>query len=212
MSESAHRDTAALPTADAAGNGIGGFARAALFHYGRLLGNGWHVLEAVAAALQARPDERVLDIGCGTGAFCRAVPGEYVGIDRDPDYIAFARWRWGAPQRSFRTIELAAFGPDSVFDRAIMVNCVHHMSDDAAATLFGQLVRLVRRRFVLADADPEAANSLQAFLLAHDRGRFIRPRAAQRALLEHDFHVVEEGQFRNTPRTAVQTLFVCEPR
>src|SRR5206468_3024017 len=117
-------------------------ARGALFHYGRLLANGPRTLREVRAALDARPDERVLDLGCGSGGFCLAVPGEYVGID----------------------------------------------------------------------PDPEASNGLQAFLLAHDRGDFIRPRARQRALLAGHFAVVREGRFRNSVHTLVQTLFVCEPR
>ena len=66
-----------------------GMVRAALFHYGRVVLNGNRVLHEVRAALGARPDERVLDFACGCGTFCLAVPGEYVGIDLDADYIAF---------------------------------------------------------------------------------------------------------------------------
>jgi SAM-dependent methyltransferase len=150
------------PPSDAAGLSrlaptVARFARAGLFHYGRLLGNGYRVLREVESALAAEADERVLDVGCGTGGNCVAVPGDYVGIDLDPDYVAFAR-------------------------------------------------------LVVVDAEPEASNRLQSFLLRHDRGAFIRPRAAQRRLLAACFAVVAEGQFRNTPHTVVQTLFVCEPK
>jgi SAM-dependent methyltransferase len=212
MIGSAHRDGAALPASSVPAVTARGVARAAFFHYGRVLGNGTGVRRAVAAALQAQPHERVLDVGCGTGGFCLAVPGDYVGIDPDPDYVAFARWRWAAPRRTFYPIELATLPVDAPFDKAMLVNCVHHVSDDAAAAILERLTQLVRHRVVVADLDPDAANRLQAFLIAHDRGHFVRPRAIQRALLARHFRVVDEGRFRNTPHTAVHTLFVCEPK
>jgi SAM-dependent methyltransferase len=184
--------------------------RGALFHYGRLLGNGYRALREVAAALEAAPDESVLDLGCGTGGFCHAVPGDYVGIDLDPGYVAFARWRWGNARRRFEVVDVADLEGQR-FDKAMMVNCLHHLSDAQARAALARLTRLVRRHLVVVDADPEPSNRLQAFLLSYDRGGFVRPRAAQRALLAEHFRVVGERQFRNTPRTLVQTLFVCEP-
>jgi cyclopropane fatty-acyl-phospholipid synthase-like methyltransferase len=184
--------------------------RGAVFHYGRLLGNGYRALREVTAALDATADESVLDLGCGTGGFCLAAPGEYLGIDLDPGYVTFARWRWGTDRRRFEVRDVAELAGRR-FDKAIMVNCLHHLSDAQAHSALDRLTRLVQRRLVVVDADPEPSNRLQAFLLAYDRGGFVRPRAAQRALLAAHFRVVAEGQFRNTPRTLVQTLFVCEP-
>ncbi|HJQ84991.1 MAG TPA: methyltransferase domain-containing protein [Candidatus Binatia bacterium] len=199
--------TEATPPFDARG-----LLRGAVFHYGRLVANGHRTLREVARALDARPDERVLDVGCGTGGFCRAVPGEYVGIDLDAAYVGFARWRWASPRRQFETTALDQLDPRAGFDGAIMVNALHHMSDRDAAAVLARLAVLVRRRLVVADADPEASNALQALLLRWDRGDFVRARRAQRRLLETAFRVVDEGRFRNTPHTLVQTLFVCEPR
>jgi SAM-dependent methyltransferase len=186
--------------------------RAALFHYGRWLGNGDRALREVAAALAATPDERVVDIGCGTGGFCRAVPGRYVGIDVDPDYVAFARHRWGSVRRRFERVALADLDAGPGFDKAMLINCLHHLSDAEATAVLGRLREVVRRRLVVLDADPEDANRLQAALLALDRGDFIRSRAAQRVLLEEHFRITHEGRFPNTPHTLVQALFVCEPR
>jgi SAM-dependent methyltransferase len=186
--------------------------RAALFHYGRWLANGDRALREVAAALAATPGERVLDLGCGTGGFCRAVPGSYLGIDIDPDYIAFARHRFGSPARCFEHTTLEALDPGGGFDKAMLINCLHHLSDVQADTVLARLRAIARRRLVVLDADPEASNWFQAFLLSRDRGDFIRPAAAQRALLEAHFTVTRDERFLNTPRTLVQTLFVCEPK
>ena len=194
------------------GPALGGLLRAGVFYYGRLLGNGHRALHEVRAALAARPGERVLDFGCGCGAFCLAVPGEYVGIDLDSEYIDFARWRWGSPRRRFLARELAALDAGEPFDKAIMVSTLHHLSDADATSVLGRLARLVRRRLVVVDLAPEHSWGLQALLLAWDRGGFVRPLAAQRALLERHFTVVEERIFRNTLRTVVHTLLVCDAR
>jgi len=190
----------------------GGLLRAGLFHYARLLGNGMRAVREVEAALGATPDESVLDFACGCGWFSRAVPGHYLGIDLDRDYIRFAQWRWGSPRRRFEAMALEALPEDTRFDKSLMASVLHHLSDAEAAAVLGRLARMVRRRLVVLDLDPEASNGVQAFLLAHDRGRHVRPVARQRALLERHFRVVEQRGFPNTPHTVVHVLFACEPR
>ncbi|HLK12250.1 MAG TPA: class I SAM-dependent methyltransferase [Candidatus Binatia bacterium] len=189
----------------------GGLVRSALFHYLRLLGNGYRAIREVEAALAAAPDERVLDFACGCGWFCLAVPGDYVGIDLDAAHIRFARWRWGSPRRRFEALPLDALPPDERFDKAMMVSALHHLSDPEAAAVLSRLVRLVRRRLVVVDLDPDASRGLQSMLLARDRGGFVRPPARQRALLAEHFTVIAQRGFRNTTRTVVHTLFICEP-
>jgi SAM-dependent methyltransferase len=53
--------------------------------------------ERVVASLQPRPGESLLDVGCGTGYFTRAleraVDGRVVGADIDPEWVAYARNR-----------------------------------------------------------------------------------------------------------------------
>jgi 2-polyprenyl-3-methyl-5-hydroxy-6-metoxy-1,4-benzoquinol methylase len=166
----------------------------------------------VAAALAATPHERVLDMGCGTGGFCRAVSGEYVGIDVDADYIDFAKRRWSSPRRHFEHTTLDALDTVAGFDKAMLIACLHHLSDAEADATLARLRTVVRRRLVVLDADPEDANWLQATLLALDRGDFIRPAAVQRALLERHFAVTRDRRFPNTTHTLVHTLFVCEPK
>lgn len=186
--------------------------RGALFHYGRRFLNGTRALREVEAALAAAPNERVLDFGCGGGEFCLAVPGEYLGIDLAADCIAFAQWWWKNPRRRFEALELAALDSGARFDRAMMVNCLHHLSDAEADAVLARLAQIVRVRLVVVDADPESSNRLQAFLLAHDRGKFVRPAGRQRELLAKHFAIAAERRFRSTTGTVAQTLFVCEPR
>jgi 2-polyprenyl-3-methyl-5-hydroxy-6-metoxy-1,4-benzoquinol methylase len=186
--------------------------RAAVFHYGRIVLNGNRALREMGAALAAMPSERVLDFGCGCGGFCLTVPGEYVGIDLDPDYIAFARWRWRSPRRRFEVIRFEDLAEEERFDAAIMASSLHHLSDETADGLLARLARMVRSRVVVLDLDPEAANRWQRVLLDIDRGRYIRPVAAQRALLERHFSISVERRVVSTTGSAVHVLFVCTPR
>ena len=186
--------------------------RAAVFHYGRVVLNGARALHDVTAALAATPSERVLDFGCGCGGFCVAVPGDYVGIDLDPDYIAFARWRWGNRRRRFERTRLEELPTGERFDAALMASALHHLSDPLADTILARLARMVRSRLVVLDFDPEAANRWQRVLLDRDRGEYIRPVAAQRALLEHHFVVTVERRFVTATRSVAHILFVCTPR
>src|SRR5262245_45328724 len=186
--------------------------RGALFYYGRLVGNGYRALREVRSALGATPSERVLDFACGAGGFCLAVPGDYLGLDLSPHSIAFARWRWESPRRRFEVRPLEALPDTERFDKAMLVNCVHHLSDAEADSILGRIARLVRGRIVVVDLDLDDSNAFQAFLVAHDRGRYVRPLADLRAVLARHFAIDEERVFRNTPRTAVQVLFSCRPR
>jgi 2-polyprenyl-3-methyl-5-hydroxy-6-metoxy-1,4-benzoquinol methylase len=191
---------------------MGALLRGATFHYGRLLGNGHRALREVRAALAATPEERVLDFACGAGGFCLAVPGDYLGIDLEAESVAFAHWRWASPRRRFAAMALEDLPDDARFDKAMLVNCVHHLSDDEADAVLGRIARLVRHRVVVVDADLDDSNAFQAFLLAHDRGQHVRRLADLRAVLARHLVIDEERIFRNTPRTVVQVLFVCRPR
>jgi SAM-dependent methyltransferase len=191
---------------------VRGMLRAAVFHYGRVVLNGRRALREMEAALAATPGERVLDFGCGCGGFCVVVPGEYVGIDLDPDYIAFARWRWPSPRRRFELKRLEEMPDDERFDAAILASALHHLSDPLAAKLLARLARLVRKRIVVLDLDPDAANGWQRMLLNIDRGEHIRSAAAQRALLERHFVVTAQRRIVTTTGSAVHVLFVCTPR
>ncbi len=191
---------------------LGAVLRGAAFHYIRVLLNGSRAAREVAGALGATPADRILDLGCGAGGFSTIVPGPYVGLDLNPDYIAFARRRFGGARRRFEVRMLADLDGRESFDRAIMASVLHHLPDDDADAVLGVLARIVRTRLVVMDLDPDSANRLQAFLMAHDRGAFVRSPAAQRAILGRHFEVVAERRFAIATRLAVHTLFTCAPR
>ena len=75
--------------------------------------------------LAAPPGGRWLDVGCGTGALTETVlalaaPGEVVGVDPSPAYVAFARERVDDPRVAFEVGDAQALrAPTASFDAVV---------------------------------------------------------------------------------------------
>jgi trans-aconitate 2-methyltransferase len=86
----------------------------------------WKFGAALLELLQPKPGERILDLGCGTGALTRqiaAAGAEVVGIDSSTEMIEQARRSF--PQLHFEVADARTFALDREFD-AIFSNAVLH--------------------------------------------------------------------------------------
>lgn len=89
----------------------------------------------VVGLLDHRPDERMLDPGCGTShptARIAESGAEVVDVDRDRGMIDAARA--SHPDREFRRGDARSFGVEAPFD-AVFSNAVLHWIDDQDAVL-----------------------------------------------------------------------------
>jgi SAM-dependent methyltransferase len=151
----------------------------------------------------ARPKagDRVVDLGCGTGASLEHLPEaiSYVGVDLSQQYIDTARARF--PQGRFLcsdvlTVDLSSYAP---FDLAMAFGVLHHLDDAAAGGLVDLARRVVRRGGLLVTIDPcrVAGQPLVArMLIDNDRGRHIRDAERYRRLF--------------TPRGEVETVVLSD--
>ncbi len=142
--------------------------------------------------IQAEPGQRLLDVGCGYGDLSQHLPGvEYVGIDLNEDYIAYARHHCREGTRfevaSITNLAEEDFG---TFDYVVAIGVLHHVNDADATSLLGALPAVLKPngRFVAAEPvwDPEQRTTARV-LAALDRGRFVRSQDAYEQLVSSWF-------------------------
>jgi len=139
----------------------------------RLLGTAAAQRELVAEA-ELAPGQRVLDLGCGTGALtlvaARAQNGiELVGLDPDPKALARARRK--AAAAGFAIAFEQGFGdalpfPDASFDRALSSFMLHHLESAEKPAVLRELRRVLRPGGSLHIVDFEGAGHGPGALLA----------------------------------------------
>lgn len=100
--------------------------------------------------LALRPDETILDTGCGTGYFSRRLVQDgypVVGVDLDPAAAAYARASLTPPLPCVVADMAALPFADRSFDCAISVTALCFVEDEVKA--LKEIVRVARRRFAL---------------------------------------------------------------
>ena len=151
----------------------------------------------LAEHAQPVPGEKILDIGCGPADVLERLPEvNYTGFDISPEYILAARQRFGARGRFYcgdvglTTIE----GEQGTFDLVMSIGVIHHLDDAQAGKLF-ELARRVLRpggRLVTYDGCYVPKQSrIARWMLAHDRGKFVRTQAEYLRLAAPHFSRVE---------------------
>ena len=106
---------------------------------------------ALRQALAARPGERLLDVGCGTGYFTRRFAAECAldvfGVDPDRAWLDFARRHADGGVRYCAGRAEALPFPDASFDRSVSVTALCFVADARRAV--AEMVRVARTRIVL---------------------------------------------------------------
>ena len=149
--------------------------------------------------LQPRPGESLLDVGCGTGYFTRALAGalqgSITGVDINPDWAEYARRR-DAGTATYEVADARALPyADASFDLVISVAALCFIDDEVRAA--GEILRVCRRRFAIGFLNRQS-------LLYLEKGRG-GGRGGYRAARWHTVGEVRD-LFRTLP---VRRLRVC---
>jgi cyclopropane fatty-acyl-phospholipid synthase-like methyltransferase len=160
----------------------------------RLLGADGARRRLAAEVIRARPGDRVLDVGCGTGSLLDLLPTSvhYVGFDLNPDYVAAAQRRYGDRGSFFcarvETADVENRGGG--FDLVVAKGLLHHLADGAVRGLAEMAHRVLVPGGILITVDPvrHAGQSwVSRLLMACDRGRAVRDAEGYLRLLRDTF-------------------------
>jgi ubiquinone/menaquinone biosynthesis C-methylase UbiE len=120
---------------------------AALFFGGRRR----RVFTQLAAESGARPGDRVLDVGCGTGFFTRAMAdavapsGTAEGIDPASEAVTRAQRATRLPNCTFADgIAEALDAPDDAYDVVVSSLMLHHLPEALRPQAIGEMFRVLR--------------------------------------------------------------------
>ena len=94
----------------------------------------WQYGRDLLILLNAKPGERILDVGCGTGQLTSEITqfgAEVVGIDSSPDMIATARKNF--PQLQFEVADVTALTFANEFDVVVSNAALHWVRDQPSA-------------------------------------------------------------------------------
>jgi len=145
--------------------------------------------------LRLEPGQRVLDLGCGPGDILQFLPAvDYVGYDINPAYIERARLRFGQRGEFHCQAVDDTLSLQMKFDVVIAHGVLHHLDDDAAATLFGVARRALKPGGRLVTFDgcfAEDQSALARLFLSLDRGRHVRSREGYERLARSGFDEVK---------------------
>ena len=186
----------------------------------RVVGGGRDRAAFVTTHVAFRPDEKVVDAGCGTGRALEFLPlVNYFGFDPNPEYIRVAQSRYGSRGEFFcgdasspRVRELAQ-GADAFLSLGVL----HHLTDQQIDEILG-LARACLRpsgRFIFYEPCFSANDDwVGRMFMRLDRGENIKTDQEWRALLSDYFATVEEYIRRPVYlfRYTIQALIARNPR
>jgi ubiquinone/menaquinone biosynthesis C-methylase UbiE len=145
--------------------------------------------------IRAVPGDRVLDVGCGPADFAPLMPKvNYLGIDRNPDYIRQARKRYGDRARFLRAdVSTEPSQIDGNFNVIIAIGLLHHLTDEQSISLLAATQRHLAPAGRLLTIDPArtpSQNWIAKLIINVDRGRHVRSASQYEALARTSYDEV----------------------
>lgn len=140
----------------------------------------------------------IIDLACGTGELINYIdPKQYLGIDINSEYIAFAKKHREKKNRRFIVGDITQIKIGAKIDTAFFISAAHHMNDLQVTLLCKQIMASHIKKFILVDGRPVGPFSgllklLDAIL---GGGKYFRGPEDLVALARPYFNIVESGEF-----------------
>lgn len=140
----------------------------------------------------------IIDIGCGTGEILSYLPDNlrYLGIDRNADYISYAKERYRHRNAEFLNRELTPDLPLQNYkaDAVLAIGLIHHLDDHECITLFQAAKQTLRPGGVFLALDPvyhPAQSAAARYIISKDRGKAVRTMEQYMALYTREFSQIQ---------------------
>ena len=167
--------------------------------------------------VRAKSGDKVIDIGCGSALALQWLPeAQYIGLDINPDYIAFARRTYGS-KGTFVVGDARSLRADSRFQNAdivMVLGVLHHLDDQDAADCiqFAHDALKPNGRFVCHEACwVPNQGAVSKYIMGSDRGRNIRTEQQYRELAAKVFRSVNSWVDTKPMRIPYVTIVLeCE--
>ncbi len=153
--------------------------------------------EIISKFFSVSVDEKIIDIGCGTGEFSEFFPKEsYIGIDLDKKYITYAQEKYKKDFKQADALHLPFV--DHFFDRAIIVGMLHHLDDTQAIGALKEAKRVLKKGGRLLVMEDTKTDFLPTRLLQEiDQGKFIRTSDTWKIFFSDNFTIRKIFSFQN---------------
>jgi len=155
--------------------------------------------------LDARPGDKILDIGCGPAYLLDYLPEvTYIGFDTEPRYLSYARKRYGTRGRFILSkYDEVQRQEMPAFDGILLMGLLHHLPDGEARGLIGLLARSLAKGGRIVTLDPcfvDGQSRIAHFMASNDRGRFVRDEEGYRRLTAASFTGAQVSVLHDTCR------------
>ena len=146
----------------------------------------------VSRYVKPQNNDKILDIGCGTGNIYKYVKNsDYTGIDLNKNYIEFAKSKY--KEGNFICDDLKNLNFERPFSKIIGQGLLHHLSDEEVDILINNLKKIMSSGSKLITMDPyyyENQGFVSKFFCDNDRGNHIRKFEEYYDLVKEEFHKV----------------------
>ena len=169
-----------------------------------------HNLKIIKIELDAKKNEKILDIGCGLGNFSKVTEGSYIGIDANKSFIGFAKKHYGKKNKKFILMDAAKLNfKDKSFDKSMFISMLHHFSDEESDKVLKEISRVTKKYMLILDLLP-TKRAFVKFLYMMDRGSNIRPIEEQFKIIGKYFKIEKYKKF--DALMSSHSLILCKPK
>jgi len=158
--------------------------------------------------------KKILDVGCGTGAYIDMTNESYVGIDNSSSFINYCKRKFENKRRQFYLMDATKMKfPKNSFDVSVIINTIHHLNDSQVLGVLKDMARVSSKAVIILDAIPPKYNPVSKFLYSRDRGSYFRTMKQQIALVNKisEVKLIRNFSFKSSSRLYTHSLIVLKP-